>query len=79
VVTLNVRDDAEAATSLLAEVGAADLPAVSDPDGTIAVAWGAHALPQTFLVDRAGRIRLQRFGPVTSAWLDREVLGLLSS
>jgi cytochrome c biogenesis protein CcmG, thiol:disulfide interchange protein DsbE len=79
VVTLNIRDDVDAARSLLADVGASDLPAVADPDGAIAVAWQVHALPQTLLIDRAGRIRLQRLGPITSAWLDREIPALLSS
>jgi cytochrome c biogenesis protein CcmG/thiol:disulfide interchange protein DsbE len=78
VVTLNVRDDADTARSLLAEVGASDIPAVADPDGVFAAAWGVHALPETFLVDRSGRLRLQRFGPVTSAWLDREIVTLLA-
>ena len=79
VVTLNVRDDVDAARALLADVGAADLPAVTDPDGAIAVAWRVYALPQTLLIDRAGRIRLQRLGPVTSVWLDREIPALLST
>jgi cytochrome c biogenesis protein CcmG/thiol:disulfide interchange protein DsbE len=78
VVTLNTRDDGDAARSLLAEVGATDLPAVVDPDGDIAATWRVHALPQTLLIDRDGRIRLQRLGPVTAAWLDREVPALLS-
>jgi cytochrome c biogenesis protein CcmG, thiol:disulfide interchange protein DsbE len=79
LVTLNVRDDIDAARSMLAELGNADLPAVSDPAGTLALAWGVHSLPQTFLVDRAGRIRLQRFGPVSADWLDRGLDTLLSS
>jgi cytochrome c biogenesis protein CcmG, thiol:disulfide interchange protein DsbE len=79
VVTLNIRDDLEAARSLLAEVMAADLPTVADPGGAIALAWGVRGLPQTFLVDQSGSIRLQRFGPVTPAWLAREIPALLSS
>ncbi len=73
VVTVNTRDGAVAARSFLSEVGARDLLAVSDPDGRIAVAWGATGVPETFVVDDGGVVRARRIGVVTTGWLEEQL------
>lgn len=73
VVTVNTRDGPVAARSFLSQVGARDLLAVSDPDGRIAVAWGATGVPETFVVDQDGTVRAHQIGVVTSAWLEEQV------
>lgn len=74
VVGLNVRDSAEAAQVLLDEAEATNLITVADPTGALAVSWGVRGVPETFVVDRAGRLRLWAQGVVDAAWL-RERLG----
>ena len=62
VATIDTRDGPVAAQALLDELGVVDLPAVTDPDGRLAVSWGAHGVPETFLVGRDGTIRAFRAG-----------------
>ena len=79
VVGLDVRDGPEAARALLDETGAGALPVVPDTSGIIAVNWGVRGVPETFLVDRDGRVRLWARGPVTAEWLERRLPVLLAS
>ncbi|MEU4244687.1 TlpA disulfide reductase family protein [Actinoplanes sp. NPDC026619] len=79
VVGIDMRDNLESAHRLLTEVGASDLTSVADPQGTLAVAWGARGVPESFLVDRAGRVRWWTQGAVDAAWLEQRVPALLAS
>lgn len=79
VVTIDTRDGPVAARALLAEVGAERLTTVLDPDGRLAVAWGAHGVPETFLVDRRGVIRSVHIGPITQRWVQEHVEPLLAA
>ncbi|WP_213452094.1 TlpA family protein disulfide reductase [Rhizomonospora bruguierae] len=78
VVGIDMRDNPESARGLLAEVGARGLPTIVDPQGTLAVAWGARGVPETFVVDRSGRVRLWVRGAVDAAWLQRWIPPLLA-
>lgn len=73
VLGILTRDEAAPARALLREVGAGQLTSVQDPDGGLAVSWGATGVPETFLVDRTGTIRARRLGPVTDDWVHRYV------
>ena len=62
--------------------------AVLDENGDVTRAYGVRALPATFVVDKAGLLRLQRLGPLLSgdanttwseAWLAAQVRGLLET
>lgn len=70
---IDTRDDAGSARSLLKETGAGGLPSVIDPDGYLAVSWGATGVPETFVIDRSGQIRARHFGPVTADWLTQQL------
>lgn len=37
-------------------------PVINDPDGRIAARWGVRAVPASFIVDAAGRIRFVEIG-----------------
>jgi cytochrome c biogenesis protein CcmG/thiol:disulfide interchange protein DsbE len=52
-------------------------PSLRDRDGRFADRYGSRAFPETFLIDRRGRIAAQRRGPVDQAWLDRALPPLL--
>jgi cytochrome c biogenesis protein CcmG/thiol:disulfide interchange protein DsbE len=45
-------------------------PSLRDPDAELARAYGTVGYPETFVIDRKGRIAAKRRGPVTQAWLD---------
>ena len=40
--------------------------------------WGVYGVPETFIVDRQGRIRYKHVGPLTQADLDRKILPLVA-
>ncbi|MBQ0905043.1 redoxin family protein [Micromonospora sp. U21] len=78
LVGLNVRDGAEAVRALLDETGARELTVLPDPEGARAVDWGVRAVPETFVVDRDGRIVDRLQGVVTRQWLEQRVAPLLA-
>ncbi len=71
-LTIDTRDGPVAARSLLHEVDATDLPVVQDPDGRLAVDWGATGIPETFVVDATGTVRARSRGAVTLEWLQEQ-------
>ncbi|MEV4703134.1 redoxin domain-containing protein [Actinoplanes sp. NPDC049316] len=79
VVGIDIRDNAESALGLLSELGIPDLRSVADPRGTVAVAWGARGVPETFVVDRTGHVRWWAQGAVDAAWLEERIPPLLAS
>lgn len=42
-------------------------PVISDPDGVLSEAWGVHAVPATFIIDRNGQISFVEIG-YTTEW-----------
>ena len=52
-------------------------PLVRDGDGAVLGAWGVVAYPETFVVDRRGRIAASRRGPVDEAFMRKHVSPLL--
>ena len=73
LVTINTKDGPVAARSFLHRLHVRDLLAVSDPQGRLAVAWGATGVPETVVVDRHGIVRARWLGAVQGAWLDEEL------
>lgn len=54
-------------------------PNLRDRDGGyVQEAYGSRAFPETFVIDRRGRVAALRRGPVTQAWLDRTLPPLLA-
>ncbi|HET8561707.1 MAG TPA: redoxin family protein [Marmoricola sp.] len=73
LVTINTKDGPVAARSFLHRLHVTDLLAVSDPQGRLAVAWGATGVPETVVVDRHGVVRARWLGAVRPDWLDEEL------
>ncbi len=78
LVGLDLRDTPAAARELLDQVDTAPMTIVPDPTGTAAVGWGVLGVPETFLVDRSGRVRVWAQGVVTADWLEQRVPPLLA-
>jgi cytochrome c biogenesis protein CcmG/thiol:disulfide interchange protein DsbE len=74
MVGIDVRDRTADARAFLAQYGRAPWPSVADPDGEHAVDWGTFALPETYLIGPDGRVIAKSVGPVTTDWIDREVV-----
>ena len=52
-------------------------PNLRDPDGRFAEEYGSRAFPETFIIDRDGRVADRRRGPVDQAWIDEHLIPLL--
>jgi cytochrome c biogenesis protein CcmG/thiol:disulfide interchange protein DsbE len=48
-------------------------PHLRDADGDAADAWGTTGVPESFLVDPGGRLRISRRGPVDAEYLDQVI------
>ena len=76
VLGIDTRDASEDAAKFAEEF---DLtyPSLRDVDRKFARRFGTNQYPETFVVDRDGRITALRRGPVDQAWLDQNVEPLL--
>lgn len=72
IVGLNWKDDAGEAAALLARTGSPYVAVPDDRDGRVGIDYGVTGTPETYLIDRAGVIRLKHVGPITPAvWRER--------
>ncbi len=78
MVGINVRDEPKTARAFLERYGQAPWPSVMDPDGRRAVDWGTFALPETYLVNRDGTIVAKAVGELDAAWIQDNVVPLLT-
>ena len=67
-----VYEDEEARTGEFLEQQGSAYPSLMDPESKVAIAYGVFGVPETFFIDRAGRIVEKVAGP-----LDRETLAAL--
>jgi cytochrome c biogenesis protein CcmG/thiol:disulfide interchange protein DsbE len=68
---INYKDKPEAATAWLKRLGNPYKGIGVDPLGRNAIEWGSYGVPETYVLDREGRIRHRYVGPVTEeAWRD---------
>jgi cytochrome c biogenesis protein CcmG/thiol:disulfide interchange protein DsbE len=76
VVGVAIQDQPDAARKFIADFSLS-FPNASDPDGKVSVDYGVYGVPETFFIDRAGRIRLKRTGAVSDDLFRSEVEKLL--
>lgn len=71
------KDKPEAASRLLAQLGNPYRGIGLDRDGRVGIDFGVYGVPETYVVDKQGRIRYRYAGPLTGEVLDKELLPLL--
>ncbi len=77
VYGLNYKDEAEAAIGWLAELGDGYTAIGADRSGRAGIEWGVYGVPETFIVDKAGRIRYKKVGPIVNDDLETEILPII--
>ena len=77
VYGLNYKDEPGEALKWLRDLGNPYAEIGADRDGRVGIDWGVYGVPETFIVDRGGRIRHKHVGPMTSDALDGEILPIL--
>jgi cytochrome c biogenesis protein CcmG/thiol:disulfide interchange protein DsbE len=76
VLGIDTQDAQENALKFLREKRI-DFPSLRDRDREYGRTLGVSGYPETFLIDREGRIAAARRGPVTQAWLNEHLAPLL--
>jgi cytochrome c biogenesis protein CcmG, thiol:disulfide interchange protein DsbE len=76
VLGIDTQDASEDALSFLRDYDI-DFPSLRDRDREYGRSLGVSGYPETFLIDREGRIVALRRGPITRAWLDEHLNPLL--
>ena len=71
VIGINYKDDADNARRFLGRYGNPFAAAGADQNGRAAIEWGVYGVPESFVVDRDGRISYKLVGPITPENLDQ--------
>ncbi|MBP2311404.1 DsbE family thiol:disulfide interchange protein [Azospirillum soli] len=77
VRAINHKDKAEDALAWLQRNGDPYASIGADLDGRASIDWGVYGVPETFLVDRQGRIRFKHVGPLTPQVVEEQILPLV--
>jgi cytochrome c biogenesis protein CcmG/thiol:disulfide interchange protein DsbE len=78
VVGLDYRDTPEGAQAFLKRHGNPYAFTWLDAQGKGSMAWGVTGVPETFVIDRQGVVRLRHTGPVTADDLNQRLLPLIA-
>jgi cytochrome c biogenesis protein CcmG, thiol:disulfide interchange protein DsbE len=77
VVGVDIQDKREAAEKFVGDFGLT-FPIVQDLKGAVSVDYGVYGVPETFFLDRQGRIRVKHVGAVTDDVFRKTVDRLLA-
>jgi cytochrome c biogenesis protein CcmG/thiol:disulfide interchange protein DsbE len=73
------KDTPEKARAFLNDVGNPYSRIDLDADGRASIEWGVYGVPETFIIDRNGIIRLRYAGPITADALANTILPAIES
>ena len=71
-----VNDDSDAAVTAFFDKNGGEWGKVRDPDGTIAVAFGVAKVPETWVIDPSGFVRMRVAGEVTASLLSTRLAAM---
>ena len=74
---IDYKDKPEDATRLLAQLGDPYGRIGVDESGRAAIDFGVYGVPETYVVDKQGRIRYRQVGPISAETWDRVLLPLV--
>ncbi|MEE9140869.1 MAG: DsbE family thiol:disulfide interchange protein [Alphaproteobacteria bacterium] len=74
---INYKDKPEDATRWLAELGDPYTRIGADLDGRVGIEWGVYGVPETYIVDREGRVRYRHVSPITPKDLENKILPII--
>jgi cytochrome c biogenesis protein CcmG/thiol:disulfide interchange protein DsbE len=75
---LNYKDRPEDAQKWLDDMGDPYTRTGADIDGRVGIEWGVYGVPETFVIDREGRIAYKHIGPVTPKLLEETLRPLIA-
>jgi cytochrome c biogenesis protein CcmG/thiol:disulfide interchange protein DsbE len=76
VLGVDIQDTEAAASRFIKQFGLS-FPNAPDPKGKVSIDYGVYGVPETFVIDKQGRIRDKKVGAVTEAYLRATIEPLL--
>lgn len=77
LVGLNYKDKPEEARAWLAQLGDPYSVSIMDRDGRVGIDFGVYGVPETFVIDKYGKVRYKHIGPVTAEVIETKLLPLV--
>ncbi len=74
LVGINYKDKNENALRFLGALGNPYAAVSVDPKGVASIDWGVYGIPETYIVDRTGKITLKHVGPISNEILDNKII-----
>ena len=74
---LNYKDKRDDALAWLGRHGNPYVVSLSDAQGLVGIDFGVYGVPETFVIDREGIVRMKHIGPLTAEIWQRDVLPLV--
>ena len=76
VLGVDIQDTEPAASRFIKQFGLS-FPNAPDPKGKVSIDYGVYGVPETFVIDKQGRIRDKKVGAVTEEYLRATIEPLL--
>ncbi len=74
---LNYKDRRDDGNAWLARMGDPYRASLFDAEGRVGIDFGVYGVPETFIIDKTGTIRMKHIGPLTPAVIATEIEPLL--
>ena len=76
IVGLDWKDERDLAKQWLAQLGNPYSHVAFDAEGRVAIDWGVYGVPETYVIDKNGRIAYRQVGPMQPRDVERTILPL---
>jgi DsbE subfamily thiol:disulfide oxidoreductase len=78
VVGINYKDKPEDALAWLGKLGDPYAAIGADRDGRVGIDFGVYGVPESYLIDKQGRIRFKQTGPFTPEDISKKLLPMVA-
>lgn len=79
IIGLDYKDQDEDGKAWLANLGNPYTQIAVDSDGRVGIDYGVYGVPETYVIDKQGIIRMKHTGPITPSALASKILPLIES
>jgi cytochrome c biogenesis protein CcmG/thiol:disulfide interchange protein DsbE len=78
IIGLNYKDQSPDAKQWLTHFGDPYVLSAVDADGRVGIDYGVYGVPETYVIDKTGMIRMKHTGPITPESLKTQILPLVA-
>jgi cytochrome c biogenesis protein CcmG/thiol:disulfide interchange protein DsbE len=79
IVGIDYEDKPDEARRLLAQLGDPYRAIAMDADGRMGIEFGVYGVPETYVIDKTGRIRFKQVGPIGAGVLEHTLLPMIKT